>query len=236
MQSSSSKFIRHIACPRCKSRDNCGEYDDHFWCFGCKYHKVKDDIESVRIRYNQRSLQEIAEDPYTISTTPDIPPDPLRWLLSYEITLKEIEDYGVGWNDEQQLLVLMKTPEYWQARCFGNQKTKYLSKGTKPLTFYGYADKLVCVEDIVSAIKLSRLSPEWCALPLLGCSLSDDWIQCLSGHFKSVVMWLDRDKAKDALAIARNLKQRGFNASIVVSPLDPKEYSKEELNAWLKTK
>lgn len=231
-----SAFIRHIPCPRCKSRDNCGEYDDHFFCFGCKYYKTKDDIGSVRSRYNQRQSQEITEVNSSIDTVPEIPKEPLLWLLSYGITLKEIEDYGVGWNDEQQLLVLMKTPEYWQARCFGNQKTKYLSKGNKPLTFYGYADRLVCVEDIVSAIKLSRLSPDWCALPLLGCSLSNEWVQRLSGRFKSVVIWLDRDKAKEALALARNLKQRGFNASIVVSPLDPKEYSKEELNEWLKEK
>lgn len=231
-----SKFLHHIPCPKCGSRDNCGEYDDHFFCFGCKYYKPKDDIGSVRSRYNQRQSQEIAGDSNSIETSLPIPPEPLRWLLSYGITLQEIESSSISWNEEQQLLVLMKAPEYWQARCFGNQKTKYLSKGTKPLTFYGYADKLVCVEDILSAIKISRLSPEWCALPLLGCSLSEDFIQRLSGRFKSVVIWLDRDKAKDALAIARNLKQRGFNASIVVSPLDPKEYSKEEIVEWLKNK
>jgi hypothetical protein len=231
-----SKFIHHIPCPRCNSKDNCGEYDDHFFCFGCKYYKPKDDISSVRLRYNQRSSQEFDADSTHIETVPDIPNKALRWILSYGITLKEVEDFNFSWNEEQQLLVLLKTPEYWQARCFGNQKTKYLSKGTKSLTFYGYSDKLVCVEDILSAVKISRLSPDWCALPLLGCSISDDWIQRLSGRFKSVVIWLDRDKAKDALKVARNLKQRGFNASIVVSPLDPKEYSKEELSGWLANK
>jgi len=171
-----------------------------------------------------------------LETTTDIPKEPMRWLLSYGITPNEINDFHIGWNDDTQLLVLVKTPDYWQARTFGKHKVKYMSNGIKPLTFYGDADKIVCVEDILSAIKISRLSPDWCALPLLGSSMSEEVIQRLSGQFKSVVIWLDRDKAKDAIKIARNLKQRGVNSSVVISPLDPKEYSKGELSEWLKNK
>jgi hypothetical protein len=171
-----------------------------------------------------------------LEVSQDIPKPAMQWLLSYGITPNEINDFGIGWNDDAQLLVLVKTPDYWQARTFGNHKVKYMSNGIKPLTFYGYADKIVCVEDILSAIKISRLSPEFCALPLLGSSMSEEVIQRLSGHFKSVVIWLDRDKANEAIKIARNLKQRGFNSSVVISPLDPKEYSKGELSEWLKSK
>lgn len=229
-----SKFIRHINCPRCGSKDNLAEYDDHFWCFGCKYHKLKNDIGSIRARLSQST--EIFKPPIDIETTTDIPKEPMQWLLSYGITPNEINDFGIGWNDDAQLLVLVKTPDYWQARTFGKHKVKYMSNGIKPLTFYGYADKIVCVEDILSAIKISRLSPDWCALPLLGSSMSEEVIQRLSGQFKSVVIWLDRDKANEAIKIARNLKQRGFNSSVVISPLDPKEYSKGELSEWLKSK
>jgi hypothetical protein len=109
-----------------------------------------------------------------------------------------------------------------------------LSKGIKPLTYFGYSDKLVCVEDVLSAIKISRLSPEFCAVPLLGCSISNEWIQSISNKFKEVVIWLDRDKAKDAVKISRDLRQRGFVSRVVISPLDPKEYSKGELIEWLK--
>lgn len=229
-----SKFIQHIPCPKCGSRDNCGEYSDHYYCFGCKYWKPKDDINSVRERVFNRSSQKFAENSIDIDVVHDIPKEALRWILSYGITMQEIKDFNFGWNEQQQLLVLLKTPEYWQARCFGNQRVKYLSKGTKSLTFYGMADKLVCVEDILSAIKISRLSPEWCSLPLLGCSLPEDFTQRLAGRFKEVVIWLDRDKAKNALAISKNLKQRGFNSRVVISPLDPKEYNKGELSEWLK--
>ena len=231
-----SKFLRHINCPRCGSKDNLAEYDDHFWCFGCKYHKLKNDIGSIRNRIAEQDHTMRRTLPKDIEVSQDIPKPAMQWLLSYGITPNEINDFGIGWNDDAQLLVLVKTPDYWQARTFGNHKVKYMSNGIKPLTFYGYADKIVCVEDILSAIKISRLSPEFCALPLLGSSMSEEVIQRLSGQFKSVVIWLDRDKANEAIKIARNLKQRGFNSSVVISPLDPKEYSKGELSEWLKSK
>ena len=231
-----SKFLRHINCPRCGSKDNLAEYDDHFWCFGCKYHKLKNDIGSIRNRIAEQDHTMRRTLPKDIEVSQDIPKSAMQWLLSYGITPNEINDFGIGWNDDAQLLVLVKTPDYWQARTFGNHKVKYMSNGIKPLTFYGYADKIVCVEDILSAIKISRLSPEFCALPLLGSSMSEEVIQRLSGRFKSVVIWLDRDKANEAIKIARNLKQRGFNSSVVISPLDPKEYSKGELSEWLKSK
>lgn len=228
------KFIQHLPCPRCGSKDNLGEYDDHFFCFGCKYYKTKNDIASLRLRRTQIPKQDLQDT--QIYTTDELPQAAKQWLFQYGILPNEIKDFGISWNDEHQLLVLMKTPEYWQARCFGNQKVKYLSKGKKPLTFYGFSDKLVCVEDILSAIKISRLSPEWCALPLLGSHMSEEVSERVKKDFKSVVIWLDRDKAKEAVKIARSLKQRGINSSVVISPKDPKEYSKGEIVEWLRSK
>lgn len=228
-------FIQHTNCPKCGSRDNLAEYDDHFWCFGCKYHKLKDDITSVRNRIaKQENIMRVSSSELEVSG--EIPIEALKWLLSYGITLNEIKDFGIGWNDESQMLVLVKTPDYWQARTFGNHKVKYMSSGIKPLTVYGNGDTIVCVEDILSAIKIARLSPEYCAFPLLGSSMSENVVDFLKGTFKSVVIWLDRDKADNAIKIARNLKQRGFDSSIVVSPLDPKEYSKGEISEWLRNR
>jgi hypothetical protein len=171
-----------------------------------------------------------------LTTTDELPQVAKQWLYSYGILPNEIKDFGICWNDEQQLLVLIKTPDYWQARCFGEQKVKYLSKGKKPLTIYGQSDRLVCVEDILSAIKISRLTPDWCALPLLGSHMSDEVNERIGNHFKSVVIWLDRDKAKEAIKIANNLKQRGVTASVVISPNDPKEYTKGEISEWLRNR
>lgn len=230
-----SHFLQHISCPRCGSRDNLAEYTDHYWCFGCGLHKNKDDIASVKDRIRHR---EIIKDPtdFSLNLSEDIPVKAKQWLLKYGINSQEIKDFNIKWEQDNEVLILLHNDKYWQGRCFGNQKVKYLSKGTKPLTFYGYADKLVCVEDILSAIKLSRLSPEYCSLPLLGSSLPTEWIQQLSGKFKEVIIWLDRDKAKEAVKISKQLRVLGFVSRVIISPQDPKEYNKGELIEWLKRK
>jgi DNA primase len=66
--------------------------------------------------------------------------------------------------------------------------------------------------------------------------MSLETTQSLSERFKNIVVWLDRDKAKEAIRISRNLRQRGINTRVVISPEDPKEYTKGELIEWLKNK
>jgi hypothetical protein len=168
--------------------------------------------------------------------TNDIPIKAMQWLLQYGITDEEISKYNIAYNANSDILILIYTQNYWQGRCFGNQPQKYLSKGLKPLTFYGTGDTIVCVEDVLSAIKIARLSPEFCATPLLGSSMPLETTQSLSERFKNIVIWLDRDKAKDAITMARNLKQRGVTCDVVISNKDPKEYEKGELLTWLKNR
>ncbi len=229
-----SKFIRHTSCPKCGSRDNLAEYDDHVWCFGCKYYKLKDDIHSIRSRLQR--TPSMPSDEFTLELSNDIPLKAKQWLLKYGITNQEIEQNNIAYNANSDILVLLHTQNYWQGRCFGNQSQKYLSKGLKPLTIYGNGDTIVCVEDILSAIKIARLSPTYCATPLLGSSMPLETTQSLSEQFSNIIVWLDRDKAKDAIKMARNLKQRGINSEVVISPKDPKEYDKGELLTWLKNR
>jgi len=173
-------------------------------------------------------------DEFTLELSNDIPLKAKQWLLKYGITNQEIEQNNIAYNANSDILVLLHTQNYWQGRCFGNQSQKYLSKGLKPLTIYGNGDTIVCVEDILSAIKIARLY--YCATPLLGSSMSLETTQSLSERFKSILIWLDRDKAKDAIMMSRNLKQRGILVDVVISPKDPKEYDKGELLTWLKNR
>ena len=84
------------------------------------------------------------------------------------------------------------------------------------------------------AIKIARLSPYYCAVPLLGSSIPEDFINKLSGKYTEVLVWLDRDKAKQSVSISRNLKQRSFKSRSIITELDPKEYSVEQLKTLLK--
>lgn len=227
-------FIQHTNCPKCGSRDNLAEYSDGFYCFGCGYKKQKNDLNSVRSRL--QSQQTMLSDELDISTTTDIPIKPSQWLLQYGITQQDVINYNIGWNSDHEFLVLVNTPSYYQARNFSGYGAKYVSKGRKPLIFYGNGDILLCVEDVLSAIKIAKANKDVCVTPLLGSVISLELTETILERFKTVRLWLDRDKAIEAVKQARNLKQKGIDSDVIITPKDPKEYSTGEINEWLKNK
>lgn len=229
-----TKFLGHKPCPRCGSKDNLGDYSDHVFCFGCKYYKNKDDIHSIRSRVHK--INTTNEDIMNLNTIVELPQKAMKWLLSYGISREEIKEYNIQWSPQKEILVLLNTAKYWQGRCFGNSKIKYMSAGSKPFTIYGSGDTIVLVEDVLSAIKIARLHNEFCALPLLGSTVSYDVEQGVLKEFKKVYVWLDRDKAINAIKIRNKFKSKGVISKAIVTPLDPKEYNKGELLEWLKSK
>jgi len=227
-------FLRHLPCPKCNSKDNLGEYDDHYFCFGCKYYHAKDDVFSLRKRINNQHKKQSTETEMLINVK-DIPQKAMKWLLKYGITPDEIKKYKFSWNPIRNMLVLLETKDYWQGRNFGFGP-KYQSNGNKPLTIYGNGDIIVLVEDVLSAVKIARLRNEFCSLPLLGSSVSKQVEHRLVKLNKPVYVWLDRDKAVQAVRIKNRLKSLGLNSKVIVTNLDPKEYNKSELIVWLKSR
>ena len=233
-----SSFIKHLPCKACGSKDNLGEYTDHFWCFGCGFYEEKQDMEALRERLAGTSFKPLqwGDVRESLTFTKHIPKQAMRWLLCYRITLKEIEEHNILWCQENETLILVHTDNYWQGRHFGKYGMKYLSKGKKPLTIYGESDTIILVEDVLSAIKIARLSPEYCAMPLLGSSLSSEHEEVLRDIFKTIYVWLDRDKANQGIKMSRNLRQKGMNTKSIITDLDPKEYTEGEIKTWLKNK
>ena len=229
-----STFIKHLPCKSCGSKDNLGEYTDHFWCFGCGFYEEKTDLVSLRERLAGTNYKPVYME--SLAFTKHLPKKAMKWLLQYRITLKEIEKHNILWCQENETLILVHTDEYWQGRHFGNYGIKYLSKGRKPLTIYGDSDIIILVEDVLSAIKIARLSPEYCAMPLLGSSLSTEHEETLRNKFNTIHIWLDRDKAKQGIKISRNLKQKGITSRTIITDLDPKEYKEGEIQSWLKNR
>tara|TARA_R100000781_G_scaffold71103_2_gene44552 strand:- start:3796 stop:4491 length:696 start_codon:yes stop_codon:yes gene_type:complete len=230
-----SQFIKLGPCPHCGSRDNRAEYTNGFWCFGCSKYESKDDTKSIRQRvFNKDISKDINND--IISTTQEIPMKAMQWLLKYNITLDEIKRYGIKWEPIRKLLVLIERKNYWQGRNFGFGKIKYMSSGNKPLTIYGKGDKLLVVEDVLSAIKIARLRQEgYCATPLLGSSMNKQAEQQLLKRYENISVWLDRDKAKNAIRIRNRLRSLGVSSRAIITPLDPKEYNRTEILEWLKS-
>lgn len=231
-----SKFIKLGPCPHCGSKDNRAEYTNGYWCFGCSKYEPKDDTNTLRQRaYNTTHPSKLYNS--LLDTTEDIPMTPMRWLLKYNITQDEIKKYGIVWAPFKKLLVLIQRKDYWQGRNFSFGNIKYMSSGNKPLTIYGEGGILLVVEDVLSAIKIARLRHEgYCATPLLGSSLSKQAEHQLVKRYKHIYVWLDRDKAKNAVHIRNKLRSQGVESKVIISPLDPKEYNKTEISKWLKSK
>ena len=225
-------FIKHMPCPNCGSKDNLAEYVDHYYCFGCSHWKAKNDLESVRSRLQSTPAMPSGE--LNLNITDTIPQQAVQWLLQYGITKSDVEAYKIGWCNNNQVLVLINTPNYYQGRSFING-VKYKSKGKKPLLWYGNGDILVCVEDVISAIKVSKAN-NVTATPLLGSSMPLELTETILERFKTVKVWLDRDKAIEAVKMVRNLRQKGVDADVIVTDKDPKEYTTGEINEWLRSR
>ena len=221
-------FIKLGPCPHCGSRDNRAEYANGYWCFGCSKLERKNDTQTLRERvYGTRSTKEEGMNT-VINTTKHIPQKGMQWLLKYDIRQDEIDKYNIQWEPDMNILVLLQNSNYWQGRNFGFGNSKYRSNGIKPLTIYGEGDIIILVEDVLSAIKIAR-TKKYCASPLLGSSLSKHAESQLVKQYKNIYVWLDRDKASNAVRIRNRLRSLGVTSRAIISDLDPKEYDKQTI-------
>jgi hypothetical protein len=85
------------------------------------------------------------------------------------------------------------------------------------------------VEDIISAIKLSKITM---AMPLYGSHIGVERFKRLYSLYKDqveVCIYLDFDKAKDAINETKRGKLCGLKTRTIIHKLDPKEVPLEEL-------
>ena len=249
-----SDFVRHEACPECGSSDNLGVFSDgHKFCFGCGYYESGDaSIANYRSKYDTRKADVVN------STLPpdfdyDIQKEGLTWLSKYGLLQKEVINHRIGWskegiyfkNKEIQVNPLLVFPIYgaegqllmWQGRNFGTVGPKYITRGAKDIYHIlgdtTKTDVLILTEDLISAIKVSRICP---AMPLWGSYLSAGIAKTLSERFDKVILWLDKDKAQEAVKMASNLSYlfkegcSGFRTE-----RDPKEYLTTDILKMVET-
>lgn len=90
---------------------------------------------------------------------------------------------------------------------------------------------LVLVEDAISALKVGRVVN---SCPLHKSIIPLELILRLSGEFKNLIVWLDKDKQKEVLAEAQKAKPYFDSVKIIWSDLDPKYYTTTEIKEFLK--
>lgn len=85
-------------------------------------------------------------------------------------------------------------------------------------------------EDVVSSLKVGRTTA---AMPLLGTHIANNRLAALKQVYQRLVVWLDEDKWREARQIADAAKLIGFDAKTILTPIDPKEYTDDEIRKLL---
>ena len=228
-------FIGFHPCPKCNSRDNLAEYSENFYCFGCGYNKPKRNLENAKRILSGLNASKDVRIAKGITLDKKLATEHLKWLLGYNLTLEECKQFYSAHeriiNNENlpcNLLVLFANSNYWLGRNFDDSISgRYLSSGTKPFIKYGNnPDILVFVEDIVSAVKVGRVAT---AVPMLGAKVLTHWWD-ETKPYKRVILWGDRDKAKDNVIASRKASEvLGKKVEYIITEQDPKELTTESI-------
>jgi len=247
-----STFLRHEPCPNCGSSDGNAIFDDgHSYCFPCHWYEPgEQSIEDARKKWDGRDPQ--VQDTFLPQDFDfNIPQQGVDWLRKYGILQKEIINNRFGWSTEGIVLKnknlrvspLLVFPIYdevghllmWQGRTFGTEGPKYITRGAKDVLHilgqHHESDTIILTEDLISAIKVSRVAP---AMPIWGSYMSLELARRLSTRFKKAWLWLDMDKAQEAVKQATNAShifERG--CSCIRTTKDPKEYTTEEIDIYV---
>jgi len=225
------------------------EYDDGgFHCFSCGKHGNGNGyigLES-RIRLDKESTAEstyppLPDDVFPLAQSADgsnpLGKKALNWVLKYGLTFAEIEQNSFLWSETKQYLIFPVFDKanllMWQARYFGTNKKhpKYITNGPARDSMHTLSQEgiqgIVLVEDLISAIKVSRVIT---AMPLWGSQLSSITLQRvqLTGH-SPIYLWLDYDKKEKAIEWAGHSNY----LRPIITLLDPKCYTTEEIQAIL---
>ncbi len=233
-------------CSSCGSRDNLGTWDDgSTYCWGCGASSKRTKLPRIQ-----------EEEPPTHKPLPDdaghnFTPASVAWLQQFGLSLPD----AIRWNivcspSRNQTIFTFPDTDLWQARNHEPSRVKYFTSGNHdnilPL-YNGEIESNTCVltEDCLSAIRVVGASSSQASargldgatrasMPLLGTSLPKSKLVALRGCFSKLVFWLDSDKLNMSMKHAQQAKLLGFTTSVVYSPLDPKEYSNEEIMEFLK--
>ena len=215
--------------------DNLVTYTDgHVYCFSCGYYS-----SSIYKRNNEQSLWK-GYPTLPKDTVGEIDALGLSWLAKYGIVRDELTKFDIRWSPSKKWLIF---PVYsgtdillmYQAKTFEGP-AKYLTFGSPESIINILAQKerdknLVLVEDMLSAIKVSRQTS---SMPLWGSSIGPGKFGRLQfSRSDNLIFWLDHDKRKESLILATRSRQYGFTSSVLVTEKDPKEYNDKEIAEFL---
>jgi hypothetical protein len=235
-----AKYLHHEPCPNCGSRDNLARYSDgSAYCFGCRY------VEPPSLRALAPKVREdVGERDYEAHEwTKEFGPSAVEWMSKYEITVPDALKHGFLFHPRRNQLIF---PWYndtfevigYQARNFAEgAKRKYHTEGdiANLLPIYRNSSTnltrhVVLVEDVISAVKISRYSD---AMPCLSSGIPVKKLKRLAGLYDAFTVWLDGNMFTNATRMADQLQLMGREANVILTNKDPKEHTYAEINEIL---
>jgi len=206
--------------------------------------------------HSKNRIQAIAKDPKDLRLPIDTevnqsvwPTTARAWLLKYGITEKEIKNHGIVYSPsvDRLLFPIYMDGNYvgWQGRSFAKDGDvpKYLTtvdsdnpSGNCGVYKHGLdSSTAVLVEDIISAIKVSRTTD---AIALLGSHPTPEVINWIANRYKNTYIWLDNDKPEvikqqNKLASLFKVLVSG-RVELILTSKDPKDHSDNEIKGYIK--
>jgi hypothetical protein len=220
-------FVRHIACPSCRKNggdrdgNNLAIYEDGEYCFSCHYSKKKT-TKAEEPKINKRDFEFCKE----------IPSHWLEWLSKFRLTEDQITKH-FAYDLKSERLALYSN-DYFEMRSL-TQEPKVISVGSKPIVcwpiFPPDTSLVILVEDGISALRVSQVIP---CLPLFGSNVSSKMFATVLKYKYKPLIWLDKDKIKEARNIRDRFIAQGLESAVIFSPKDPKYYMKYEIRTFIK--
>lgn len=223
-----SHFLHHEACPKCGSSDANAVYSDgHTYCFSCRHRTPATKVSMVVQPKKTSNL--------------DLKPMPLanRTYLRRYLNDDEIDEFFLyDANSDRHIFAyhLGEDDYYLEGRSANPARIpKYHSEGNKPDVYligpWKETGIVVLVEDIVSAIKVSRV---YGAMPLFGCYISPTQIAKLNTlpEIKKIIIWLDEDKWGSSMYASRNVNYIRPTIAMFTEN-DPKTYSEYDIRTLI---
>ena len=233
------------ACPACRQKgndrtgDNLACYPDGSkYCFRCGYYKPLNTV--TLIKESPVTLPKITL-PADCNTS--YPSNIIDWVQSFQLSKIDLLHNGALWSDSLERLIfpfwIDGELKGWQARSIKkNDKVKWLTKGNikdlniiysggRSVTQWSRETRLFLVEDIISAIKVSKANNKILAMPLFGVNFKP--LQLVKLHFKEYTIFLDENMHEHSIKKARQMSHYDIHCSTILSKCDPKRYTYEEL-------
>lgn len=243
-----SYVIRKEACPQCRklgkdrSGDNLAVYSDgHTYCFNCGHSTGRKSFTTPKPQTTTKLV-------LPADVTAELPFEARTWLGQYQLARLDLVPHNLLWSEQWSRLIFPYFDSTgliaWQGRYIGTEQMSYQGQKNLPAKWFSQGAiheiihpikvtnrQAILVEDIVSAIKVSRYAG---TIPIFGSSISTRQMLRLKKIVDKIIFWLDPDMRSKSITMAHNARYFGLDSSVIFSDKDPKEESYDTIENILR--